>query len=183
MDYKNELIKKEQNLNYKINEIGRSKFNSYAITDGIINYDNYLKAKFKILWIMREPRVDEDDKERRNKSWDLAKDMYNNIGFGSIINNCSTRRELIINHMILSEITPEEAINCTLKNTSHEKKKIAELDFKSTSVINVRKFPGNVTHNEQELLRAFNFSKELLVEQIEFLKPDIIICGNTLQLY
>ena len=132
---------------------------------------------------MREPRVDECDIERRSKNWDLSKEMYNKINFESIINNCSTRRELIIDYMILYNKEVQEAINCTLKKGLDEEKKLAELAFKSTAVINVRKFPGGIQHDGNELSQAYKEFNDLLLDQIELINPDVIICGNTLQLF
>ena len=48
------LQKKCDEIEKQINEIKGPNKNILPISDGIINVEKYLKAKFKILWILKE---------------------------------------------------------------------------------------------------------------------------------
>ena len=52
--------------------------------------------------------------------------------------------------------------------------------FKSIAYINIKKIPGSVRSFQNEIKKAYNDYKDLLIEQIETYNPKIIICGNTL---
>jgi hypothetical protein len=53
--------------------------------------------------------------------------------------------------------------------------------LKSVSYINVNKFPGRTKSNDKEMREAYNKYRELLLKQIDYSNPNIIIGGNTLK--
>ena len=171
------LKEKEQIIASKIYAIDSGIEGLLPIADGIINIENYINAKNKILWILKEP-VDEwviveKTGKPRNGGWNLVLDIYDKLTMEDIKKD----RNLFVAKKIMEathKLLPE--INDPL------------LAFKSIAYINIKKIPGGSSKCRKSSSRAilkkeYIKSKDLLREQIETYNPDIIICGNTLQFF
>lgn len=164
----------------KINHLGR-KFDKLPIIDGIINIDKYLSSDLKILWIMKEPY--ESDPKLKGGDWNLCSDFYNILDFNKIIRTPATKIELVVDYALLSKLSADEALKCLSKEVSEDLKNKALDCFRSTAVINIKKYSGGSTENKSEIDEAYKITKDILLEQIEVYNPDIIICGNTLSYF
>ncbi|QEC75547.1 hypothetical protein [Mucilaginibacter ginsenosidivorax] len=145
--------------------------NSKVIIDGIINPEDYLKAKYKILWILKEPRCDYGGwdmrlalkglKEDRRPGWRYAFNKIIYTSFG-ILNNF------------------EEWGNMDYIKDNPEMKDI----LKSIAYINLKKLPNisdSYTSNNDHIRNAYERDKDIIMAQINLFNPDIIIGGNTLK--
>jgi hypothetical protein len=77
MDKVNALRAKEKEIAEKINAITSGVEGLFPIVDGIIDAEKYLEAKYKILWMLKEPHDEwvtmKKTGQKRNGGWDLAK--------------------------------------------------------------------------------------------------------------
>jgi hypothetical protein len=167
MDNAGALRAKEGGIAEKVNAIKSGKEGLFPIVDGIINIEKYLEAKYKILWMLKEPHDEwvtvKKTGQRRNGGWNLA-DGYSRLTMEDINKKerLVARRIMEATYRILPEIqNPLEA-------------------FKSIACINIKKIPGGRYSVQKEIEQAYNEHKDLLKEQIETYNPDIVICGNTL---
>jgi hypothetical protein len=170
-----ELIAKEKEIAVKIFAIDTGVSGLKTMADGIINVEKYLSAKYKILWILKEAYVPwgpGKDGGQTMGGWLLCNDFYNRCSRKDFVKSALGRRELMVSHAILSDI-PDEAEA-----------------FKSTAVIEIKKIPNGMTKSGggkyadwNELQKAYNVHKDILLEQIATYNPDVVICGNTLQFF
>ncbi|MGB4776085.1 MAG: hypothetical protein WBP45_12980 [Daejeonella sp.] len=152
--------------------------NTEPITDGIIDIEKYFNAKFKILWILKEPydSYNEDGipcggnwclkeliREKRNiedfkgeQGWKTFEPMI--YVSWSILNNFSSW-----------DYIPNVETDPTILNT-----------LENIAYINVKKLPGYKTSSSLVIEDAYKQYKEILLKQIEDYNPDIIIGGGTL---
>jgi hypothetical protein len=175
MDEIKSLLEKEKEIASKIFAINSSIEGFFPIADGIINVEKYIKAKYKILWILKEP-VDDwvPDKttgKLRNGGWNLVLDIYNN----STIEGIKKNAKLFVAKKVM------ETSFKLLPDTKDELEA-----FKSIAYINIKKTPGGSSKNGKSssrkiLKQEYDKNKGLIKEQIETYNPDIVICGNTLQ--
>ena len=160
------LKTKEIEISQKINAIESGKKGLLPILDGIINIEKYVKAKYKILWVLKEPHDEwvtvKATGQKRNGGWDLVHDIYDKLTTDGIKRLLVARRIMEAVYKLL----PEAENNLEA--------------FKSIAYINIKKIPGGRFSFQNEIEKAYNDHKELLKEQIETYNPDIIICGNTL---
>ncbi len=152
------------------------------ITDGIINIEKYHNAKYKILWILKEPYYDSIDMDGNisGGGWDIKK-VYNaktelngKKGF-----NAKTFFPMIYTSWaILNDFTETRHMVKDINDKSAEM-----IDaFKSTAYINIKKIPGQNTSNAKTIEQAYINYKQILTDQIKGYEPDIIICGSTFTL-
>jgi hypothetical protein len=176
MDIEN-LKKREKEIENKIYSIDTGREGIKPMADGIINVEKYLAAKYKILWIMKEAYDDDSRKNGKMGGWNVC-ELYNRCNRENFVKNEWGKpvlrgiRQLKISHLILSDLPNDVEA------------------FKSTAVIEVKKIPNGMTEsrggkpaNPEELQKAYNAHKDILLEQISTYNPDIVICGNTLQYF
>jgi hypothetical protein len=164
-----EILKiKENEFSSKINSIKSGEKGLLPIVDGIINIEKYVKAKYKILWILKEPHDEwvtvKATGQQRNGGWDLVHDIYDKLETDGLKNKklLVARRISEVAYKLLEETgNPLEA-------------------FKSITYINIKKIPGGRFSFQNQIEKAYKDNKILLQDQIETYNPDIIICGNTL---
>ena len=175
------LKKRQKEIAEKIYAINTGIEGLKAMEDGVINADKYLMAKYKILWIMKEPYDDwgtTKDGSKTMGGWSLCKlandgnnrDYFVKDERGKKVSRGI--RQLKISHLILSDLPDEVEA------------------YKSTALIEIKKIPNGMTKarrgkyaNSEELQKAYNDHKDILLEQISTYKPDVVICGNTLQYF
>ncbi len=152
-----------------------------SITDGIINIEKYYKAKYKILWILKEPYYDKKENGIiSGGGWDIKK-VYNaktelngKEGF-----NAKTFFPIIYTSWaILNDFI--ETSNM-IKDINDKSVEMIDA-FKSTAYINIKKTPGENTSNSKVIEKAYSDTRQIIIDQIKGYKPDIIICGSTFTL-
>jgi hypothetical protein len=146
------------------------------ICDGIINIEKYVKAKFKILWILKEPYDYIEDGKPHGGGWDL-KETLNTKKVTELGRSIATLNPIIYTSFgILNDF-------CSWDHMQS----ITNLEIFETleyiSYINVKKLPGFTQSISKEIANAYTENKEILLKQIDVCEPDIIIGGSTLELF
>lgn len=170
-----EIYKKCDEIEKQIHEIKGPNENILPISDGIINIEEYLKAKFKILWILKESNDVEND---IGGGWNLPKAInelkcWEEQPRGGKI---TLQRMVYASYGILNNFISWKDMNSIYHKEVFE-------TIKKIAYINVKKIPGNNLANGKLISQAYIENKELLFKQINTYNPDIIIAGNTLQYF
>jgi hypothetical protein len=143
----------------KENEENFSKiYGDSFISDGITDINIYNDIKPKILWILKEPN------DISESSWD-QRDFHKDV---STYNDWRRTYKLIIKttYAIFNNIKEFDNIpdEYNIRNILH---KIA--------FINIKKKGGGAQANEAIIRNTYYRDKELILEQIDLINPDIII--------
>lgn len=149
------IKEKEEILFYKL-----KSQNPDIITDGIVDENQYLSSKYKILYVMKEVNG--------GKDWDLREFLYDG-GRSQTWDNVARWTQGILN--LDKEYSWEEL--------SKENKERRETYLKKIGSINLKKTGGGHTSVEKEISKAAWENKEIIKKQIELYNPDIIICCGT----
>ena len=154
-----ENLKIEQdNIAKEILSISPGKNGEKPVIDGVIDIEAYIKAPYKILWILKEANFG-----KSTESWDML-GFYRTTTEAKIKESPTTKRVLLASHRILSDLPAIEA-------------------FRSVAYINIKKIAGYEKSIDGEIQNAYNAQKSLLLKQVETYNPDVIICGNTLHYF
>ena len=153
------------------------------VSDGIIHPATWFESSGeKVLFILKEAYS-----ARKDEEWDLAKWLCGEKCTKTCFNQCSkcwptgyTYNHVAEQaHMILaqSEIFDEwlGAQKGSRISYLNAKKKI----LKEIAVINIKKFSGAKRSRARELRRYTEDYKGMLKEQIEIIRPTVIVCGGT----
>lgn len=144
------------------------------ITDGIVNIDDYLKARYRILWILKEPYDEITNGEASGGGWDLCESFFKTKIFAEGKHK-SQSTWLPVCYVAYGILHNEDY------GTMHTKcKENITSAIKSIAVINISKLPGLTQSKDKQISEAYNKYKHILHEQIELYDPDIIIGGATL---
>jgi hypothetical protein len=135
--------------------------NSEIAFDGILDEEEYAKQEIKLLWILKESYGEAIEFENREN---LLKDekYLTYPTWDSIIK---------VTYAIINNLQ-----NLDTHLSTNEKQSV----LKKIAFINIKKNSGESKSIEKEIENHFNLNSILLVDQINFINPDIIICGNTL---
>lgn len=170
-----ELASIRTEINRKVDvlwkEMGGNE-NLCPIYDGIVNEEKYINAAYKILWILKEPYDDYDEKGNViGGDWCLA-DALNKSpqGFSKV----KTWQQVIyVSHGILNGFPKFNNMDYYYEQSMYEV-------LRSIAFINLKKTPGHTSTPHHVLFEAYTKYKSILLEQVEKYEPEIIIGGNTL---
>lgn len=172
-----DLQDKVDEINKLVNEkIVSFSPDTYPIRDGIIDIEKYFKAKYKILWILKEPYDEFDDEGKPyGGGWGLDDAIKPKQTFFEFKSGKPTFEPMIYTSWgILNDF-------CLWNDMDYVKNNSSMLNaLKSVAYINVKKLPGYTKSNNQVIEKAYHQYKEILLKQIEYYNPDIIIGGSTL---
>jgi len=169
MDF-NEFKLKVEEIEREIYAIKNDAIEIYGIVDGVINPEKYLAAKYKILWILREPYGDDG-------GWSLTEELNKKVSWSEQPKSGRpTFKPMvyvsygILNNFVRWSSIPEIEDNSVFQ-TIHQ-----------ISYINVKKLPNvnSSKSNHIEIADAYQKNRTLLIKQLEIYNPDIIIGGGTL---
>ncbi len=158
------------------------------ITDGIFDNDTYKKQKIKILWILKEP-YDEDEKGHKGHGgWsitDAIMEVIKNNEAGIIDREFINKKQ--------GRPTYHPMIRASYRILHPEYKGKVDIDrvcgetIRSIAYINSSKMPATTGDRKStdmaKLQKYAQVWTPIITEQIEEYSPDIIIFGNTFQLY
>ncbi len=150
------------------------------IIDGIVDIDEYLNSKFKVLWILKEPHDDKEDGFASGGGWHFANDFLAPSGFYKRMGlSRSTWQPIVyVTYGMLNDFMNFDDMDYIRNNQS-----MTDI-VRKIAVINVKKLPGFTRTNDfGPISLAYNKHKELLHKQIETYSPNIIIGGSTLHLF
>ncbi len=125
--------------------------------DGIIDEELYNKAKYKILWILKEPSTNFSVKWFKGKKNCFTKNKWRTF---KPVAECA--------HILLHDEFTKQ--NTKLSKTMQE-----------IAIINIKQTPGNTKSENEKLKSAYKQNKEDILSKINTIAPDIIIFGNTMK--
>lgn len=136
------------------------KENHDRVKDGIVDENQYLSLKYKILYVMKEVNG--------GKDWDLREFLYDG-GRSQTWDNVARWTQGILN--LDKEYSWEEL------SKDNEDRRLTYL--KKIGSINLKKNGGGYTSVDKEISKAARENREIIKKQIELYDPDIIICCGT----
>lgn len=174
------LQSQQAELEQKIIDLAKLKNLSNAnvepILDGIVNINEYCKAKKKILWILKEPYDDINAEGKPNGGgWSLSSLISENPQHMATTSNVF-KRIAYISFGVLNN-TEWKKMDYIQNDSS-----IAE-SLKSIAYINVGKMPNLSKTPDDRLKEIYSTWKEILFEQIKTYEAAIIIFGNTFKVF
>ncbi|OHX64320.1 hypothetical protein [Flammeovirga pacifica] len=165
-----ELMLAEEAIQKSIFAITPDEEGTEPISDGVVNPELYLNAKFKILWILKEPHDPSGGGWSSNEAFNNLESWASQPSTGkNLLKKVNYATYGILNNFMewgdLPEINQKNDVWKALKNIAY---------------INIRKLPGESSSDERVISTAYAKHKDLLLHQIDTYQPDIIIGGNTL---
>lgn len=147
-----------------------------VVPDGIVDFEEYLKARFKILWILKEPYDDIDNNGKPfGGGWHLRQVILERNSFDQYTGGRRTFEPMIYTTWgILNDFCQWQ----DMKDVRDDSDMLKAL--RSIAYINVKKIPGRTSSPQSEIEYAYEQHQDILHEQIRKYDPDIIICGATL---
>ncbi|MCI6913508.1 MAG: hypothetical protein MR771_10135 [Treponema succinifaciens] len=175
-----ELEKKQKKMHEKITKhaqnlgLIKQKPVLKPIYDGVADIQKYLFSSPKIMWILKEPYGD-FTKTGKPKNNDLESfpDWFNEENFWETVDRS--------NKGIYRTIA---TVSYNIQNKTKKKRKDLSPKeihdtIKQIAFINMSKLPGGKSTPSELLNDYYKKWKDILDEQIEIYKPEIIIFGNT----
>jgi len=149
---------------------------TYPILDGIIDPERFITAKYKVLWILKEPYDDfDEDGTPFGGGWDLKAVIKSKNSIHEYTGGKPTFKPMVYASWgILNDFYLWDDMNNVEKDPSMLNA------LKSVAYINVKKLPGRKSTHYSICNEAYKSHKDLLLEQIELINADIIIGGGTL---
>lgn len=152
--------------------------NRKIITDGVVNFEKYSRSKYKISWMLKEPY---DEYDGTGGGWDyselfpLNKNLYENFK----LNHPTFHPIIYTTFSILNDFV-EYAEMDWIKDNHDMCSVLYELAF-----INCQKLPakGATTTDFTDLYKSIETNGDLLKKQIILVDSNILIFGNTFELY
>ncbi|WP_010252962.1 hypothetical protein [Treponema primitia] len=154
------------------------RYSDKVIVDGIVGwgYDNniYFDSDIRILWILKEGNQPENEKKKcefRDLLFEVAKGDYPNAPWWKHT------------YGLVAKVSYGILFDKKNYNDVPDEEDIKDI-FKEIAVINVKKTAGSSSANPNEIEQFYNNDKDLLIRQINALKPDIIInCSRVRSLF
>jgi len=142
------------------------------IYDGTVDLEEYLSSPLKILWILKEAR---DNKEGvAGGGWSVTKCIIpRDIATGKI--SWLHARMACITYSVRNNYVP-------WSEKWGADSKVPE-SLKSIAYINVSKLPGRSKSYYAYIKYCYEKNRDILRSQINAYDPDIVICGNVLNLF
>lgn len=159
-----------KNFDNEIKKIAE-QFKREPIFDGIVDEKQYFNSKVKILWILKDANSTGED-----GAWDMREHISKNIKTDSgILKGWSKtfKRLIYVTNGIINNLS----WNDELRHPSSKPEVIDEL--KKIAYINIKKTGGGAHAIENEIKEYYEFSKQLLFDQINEFDSDIVIFGGT----
>lgn len=138
------------------------------ITDGIVDEEQWRLAKTKVLFVLREANCTAADE------WDLREFLrtppWERTDWkrpGTTWHNITRCAYGLINHPCTFEITDQKYRGSGM--------------LRRIAAINIKKTPGTDHVNWREIERFARMDSALIREQVEIIKPTLIVCGGTFE--
>ncbi|HOE05184.1 MAG TPA: hypothetical protein PLZ52_08215 [Bacteroidales bacterium] len=143
------------------------------IKDGIINVELYKNSIPKVLWILKEGNVSEEDK---NKERNICNEINNGQHIDNALGIPTFRKMIYATYGIFNPDVSWEEIPLANNLESYN-------TFKNVGYININKMPGGQKSDYQIIQDAYLKYESFIIKQIIDMKPNIIIFGGTYQFF
>ncbi len=173
-----ELEALEKRVREKLVEMGCSQgIKDDPIYDGVVDIAKYLKSTPKMLWILKEPWETPKNGEAVG-GWSLTQDL---LAKG----NWNNRRDALaqiayITYSVFNGFTPWDSIPRDSPDVRKALLRIALINVKTFPNV---KPPGKKISYPREIRQFYSAYKDVLLDQVRTIAPDVIIGGNTLHLF
>lgn len=159
---KEEFIHEQEKLDKEIQKIWQN-----PVLDGVTDYEKYIKAPVKILWILKEP----NDGNQGN-SWN-HREFHKNVE-GTATWRATYANIIRISYGVIEEKYQYELIPKIEKDSSFD---FDIYILEEIAIINVNKIGAGAVSDGAKLNQIYqkNDVRKLLAKQITFINPDIII--------
>ncbi|NOS90863.1 MAG: hypothetical protein HOP30_02975 [Cyclobacteriaceae bacterium] len=152
------------------------KFKEGQIIDGLVNPLKYLNAKFKIAWFLKEAYTEEE------KGWHIKKYYGGENAYKSFFSNTAipTWHPIIyVSYGILNNFQDWATMHYI-----RYKPEMCDV-VSEIAIINANKWPSktDTITLHKNLEEGFKECKPIIEHQVQVLKPEIHIFGNTVHLY
>lgn len=141
-----------------------------CVLDGIVDYDSFEWSPYKVLWILKEVNDKDGGKGNLSEFISLPECLMSYNMYKRAWSSVMDVSYGIINNFPTYEVTHSKVEEETYA-----------LDY--MAFININKLPGSSRNYYKDLKKAFGQFKDIVMKQIEYIDPDIIICGNTFWLF
>lgn len=135
-----------------------------AVIDGITNINRYKANETKLLWILKEPNKENPEEifSHRNFHKDVSRyTKWQN----------TYRRIIYVSYGIINKQYKWHDIPDFKENSKIENVNILE----DIAIININKSGGSSTSNDSFINKVYIEKKDLLIDQINSINPDVII--------
>lgn len=148
------------------------------IYDGVCDFDQFSKNKYRIMWILKEAYDDVKDGKAFGGGWFITDG--NDSGDFDYVSG-TWKRIAQVSYGIQNKEKKFEKlpkVNSRIRGDSEYGKLL-----KSIVYINTNKMPGLTTSSNYTIQKNFYFWKSILKEQAQLYKPDVVIFGGTYDFY
>jgi hypothetical protein len=172
---KDEFLKRQDELDTEAKGI----WGTGAFLDGVVNYDQYAAAPVRILWILKEFKIDYKDYDKSRRNWRHFLDVMDYSPFTTYGKVMATTYGMFNNLFAYDKDTfkthiKEDSIGT---DNDHILSAIAQINvIKSPNATDkLIRTPGTADYAHPD-------AKELLFKQIDLIAPDVIInCHHVCQ--
>ncbi|BDX37998.1 hypothetical protein CYCD_13530 [Tenuifilaceae bacterium CYCD] len=143
----------------------------FPVLDGIVNDKEYSKAKYEILWILKEPH------DKGGGDWDMRKFLRDKRKLMKYPKWQSTFSNIIyVTYSILNDFKCWDDMDDIA-----DKPEMIDI-LKKIAFINLKKIPGESTSVHSVIKKAYDAHKGIILQQIHLCNPNVIICGGTMSI-
>lgn len=146
-------------------------FDRYPITDGVCDFEGYLKSIPKVMWILKEPNGQCPNEKLENGGWSIVEESFRNDIEG-------TAKQPTWQTIIYVMYGYQNGLMYDDMEFIHDNIEMAKV-IQRIAYLNVSKMPGYNTSNKNNIEQCYTQWKPILDRQIETYNPDVIIFGYT----
>lgn len=154
-------------------ELGYDKNVIEPITDGVCDFEGYLKSNPKVMWILKEPNGQFSDGEIEGGGWSIVEHSFRNDLEG-VAKQPTWQKIIYVMYGYLNGCKYEDM------DYIRDNQEMAKV-MQSIAYINVSKMPGQRKSNPDNIEWCYQQWKPILQKQIETYAPNVIIFGNTFE--
>ncbi|MFN4971404.1 MAG: hypothetical protein ACK5GX_00070 [Bacteroidota bacterium] len=147
---------------------------SFAL-DGIIDIKKYNESSIKILWILKEAWGTGWLNNQKGRPFEYPEYINTEFNFGESFPSSGAMwaKIIYINYGILNGFLKWDHM------PNYWESEDVFNSLKNCALINLKKIPGSTVSNMNEIYQHYRTDKEVILNQIDIINPDVIICGGT----
>ena len=160
-------------------ELGYDPSKINPIYDGVVDWEEYLKAPLKLCWVLKEPYDDTDENGNpAGGGWTMFKDFAHEKRLDETVNaNPALRNVAYASWALLSGVSQYVDIPWI-----SDRPDVAE-SLLRVCYLNTGKMPAGTTTSDERLRKVHDEWRNLVLDQIRLAAPDLLIFAGTLQVW
>ena len=160
-------------------ELGYDPARIEPIFDGVADWAGYLAAPRKICWVLKEPYDDVDSMGNpAGGGWTMFKDFGPGKTLASVVNANQTLRNVAYASWGLLEGKTRDADIPWIRDRPEVADALLRVCY-----LNTGKMPAATSTSDAQLRKIHNQWRDIVLDQIELARPDILIFAGTLQVW